>query len=403
MRNDLVWRYAVACAVVMAAAGAGGQAAVKQAVPAPAAQKEALAGAKNGTQKSVVGNMMYEAAKVEKGSVEKYVLLSRAKDLFTEGANVQGAFGAIDELAGLYDVKGYKLKAEAVALINKNGWHNEQRWRVVMAMPGVIVEAIMAEDFEAARQLAAAEMFAARLTQDADAIKEATARGIQIRDAENACGEAKKAAATIEKTPEDADANLKFGKYVCFYLGDWKSGLPMLAKGSDAALKAAVELEKESDKIKLGDKWWEIAAAYTGVAKANIMDRAAKMYADGVGTMEPGLGRSRVESRMEEVKKAASRQASDAPWEKPFVGEYQISNGLLTINADHSAKNTWGSTTGTWTYVEGAIQIRWQNGWMDVIHVQGNSITNIGFRPGQTVTDPPFGKGSGVRRRPAGQ
>src|SRR5207237_9161055 len=42
----------------------------------------------------------------------------------------------------------------------------------------------------------------------------------------------------VKAGPNDAEANLSVGRYLCFVQGDWDRGLPMLAKGSHAALKA---------------------------------------------------------------------------------------------------------------------------------------------------------------------
>ena len=91
----------------------------------------------------------------------------------------------------------------------------------------------------------------------------------------------KEAAAVLEKTRNDPDANLNLGKYKCFMKGDWESGLPMLlVLGSDEKLKslAAKELAGAAwsdDQVKLGDGWWNLAETQKGRAKKQIQGRAA--------------------------------------------------------------------------------------------------------------------------------
>jgi WD40 repeat protein/regulation of enolase protein 1 (concanavalin A-like superfamily) len=46
---------------------------------------------------------------------------------------------------------------------------------------------------------------------------------------------------TLAVSPNDPRANLALGKYHCVWRGDWGEGLPMLARGSDAVLKALAE------------------------------------------------------------------------------------------------------------------------------------------------------------------
>ena len=45
----------------------------------------------------------------------------------------------------------------------------------------------------------------------------------------------------LEKQPGDPTANLAAGRYYCFVKGDWEMGIPMLALGSETALKELAE------------------------------------------------------------------------------------------------------------------------------------------------------------------
>jgi len=64
----------------------------------------------------------------------------------------------------------------------------------------------------------------------------------------------------VEKTPDDAAANLALGKHLCFVAGNWAEGLPFMAKGGDDGFAhvARKDLEpKESAlfSIEVADLW----------------------------------------------------------------------------------------------------------------------------------------------------
>lgn len=68
----------------------------------------------------------------------------------------------------------------------------------------------------------------------------------------------------LSKSPGDPDANAYVGRFVCAVARDWERGLPMLARGSDAAyqLAARAELSGASSRharIALASQWAALA------------------------------------------------------------------------------------------------------------------------------------------------
>ena len=113
--------------------------------------------------------------------------------------------------------------------------------------------------------------------------------------AAKAYAEIKDARATLKEKPNDPDANLVVGKYLCRTKGDWEKGLPMLALGSNAKLKALAEEDIKGattaeEQVKLGDAWWE----------ANGKQRASFWYEKASPSLV-GLEKDRVQERLEEV------------------------------------------------------------------------------------------------------
>ncbi len=108
-------------------------------------------------------------------------------------------------------------------------------------------------------------------------IDQATAR---VRVSQERRKLATQALETLKTAPDDPEANLAVGKYLCLVRHDWKAGLPRLAKCSDAELKklALQDLKSPSDskeQLALADAWWD----YTPAAEENL-PRGAKLRAE---------------------------------------------------------------------------------------------------------------------------
>jgi hypothetical protein len=90
---------------------------------------------------------------------------------------------------------------------------------------------------------------------------------VQVRQRElslarDAADRAARRLGRLTAAPDDAAANLEVGRHLCFYKNDWRSGLPALARGGDAALKAAARLDLSNpstgeQRAKVGDAWWD--------------------------------------------------------------------------------------------------------------------------------------------------
>ena len=106
-------------------------------------------------------------------------------------------------------------------------------------------------------------------------------------------------------------ADLELGRYYAFSKGDWKTGLPLLRKGSvgPLAIVAAADLGADREKpdpevaVEVGDAWWEAAEKERDkLTVENIKLRAGSWYELGVEDLVP-LDKKRVASRLREIAK----------------------------------------------------------------------------------------------------
>jgi hypothetical protein len=171
---------------------------------------------------------------------------------------------------------------------------------------------------------------------DRQLIQEIVAKNKQAVAARKAYADAVPAMDTLKQKPNDPEANLAVGKYRCFSKGNWETGLPMLAKGSDERLKALAAMDiagaaSASGQADLGDAWWN----------NGTRQRAAYWYAKALPGLD-GVKKEWVEKRLEPMPNAttsaeaaavragldwlASQQTKEGSWTlqtQPNPGDYQ--------------------------------------------------------------------------------
>ncbi len=111
---------------------------------------------------------------------------------------------------------------------------------------------------------------------------------------------------TLEKSPDDSEANLTVGRWFCFCKQDWTAGLPLLAKGSDEKLKLLAEQDikapTESDeRVKLADAWWDLAQKESGLARDSIHLHAGNIYRDAMPNLASVLKKAAIDKRLAEI------------------------------------------------------------------------------------------------------
>jgi hypothetical protein len=61
----------------------------------------------------------------------------------------------------------------------------------------------------------------------------------------------------------------------------------------------------------------------------------------------------------------------------------------ITLDRDGKARKTLGGAHGTWTFVDGAAQIAWEDGWHDMIVQVGSKHEKRAYEPGKSFSAKP--------------
>jgi hypothetical protein len=164
--------------------------------------------------------------------------------------------------------------------------------------------ALRRDEHDAADKLLSTAAQSSRKAQDASLVARITTKTKEAADLKTRFAAVKKAKETLAANPEDPAANPALGRFHCLVKGSWAEGLPLLAKGSDAALRERAEndLKNPGDapgQAAIGDGWWEFGEKETAGPKEALRERAAIWYVRALPKLT-GLNRSKVEKRLSE-------------------------------------------------------------------------------------------------------
>lgn len=126
---------------------------------------------------------------------------------------------------------------------------------------------------------------------------------------------------TLERQPDDPDANGVVGRYLCFLIGDWGTGLPMLAKTGNKELKEIAmtecsllqEQSPDRDKLfKLAERWWRYAESEDAErSEATVIKKhAGAMYGAIVEQLQDPLEAQLARTRF--TKSGATQEDADS-------------------------------------------------------------------------------------------
>ncbi len=245
-----------------------------------------------------------DAAKAEPDDAARFMLFSEARDLNAAAGDLDMTCKTIDVFNRYFTIDPIQEKFDAAIAIAKVARLPADMAGMIVAMEETATAAVAAGQFNIATKLSEQAVTAARQMDYPRLPAVLSTRSQQIHEAQKWSLAAKEAAAVLDKKPADPDANLKLGRIHCFINGDWDRGLPELARGSDAQLKALAEIEMKNvtdpaNQIVVADGWWTLSESQSSWAQPQLRIHAAKWYAKAQPALS-GLAKAKAEKRISE-------------------------------------------------------------------------------------------------------
>jgi hypothetical protein len=236
----------------------------------------------------------------------KYVLLREARDIAAAAVAMPVATEAIDETVKEYDVDARALRGAALQAAAAGAVSVEDQKALAPVLLKVADEAMAAEDYAGAEKAAAAAAALGRKAKDVSLVVRAEAKAKESGEWRARFDKFRKALDGIAKNPNSAEDCTTAGYFYVTIKNDWPSGLPLLARGSNAALKdvAARDLAAPADpraRTLIADDWWDAAEREQGAARDAFRRRAASWYEQAAPALT-GFSRVKADRRVAEVK-----------------------------------------------------------------------------------------------------
>jgi len=295
----------------------------KPPVPDAAAQKEAEAeirdifdfeAAKTVPDKAELAReLIRTATETHDSPAARYVMLRLAGDLAAESGFVREADYAVHELETHFAIDAFASRTSYVAQAAQQAEHPQAIRDAVEAGIALIDKGFKEDRVEETAQLIRTLYPIVVRMRDSE-LNRAIIERRKVSQALVAQHQAvQEALQVLKANPDDPDANLAVGKFYCLFRDDFKRGLPLLAKGSDPALKRLAELELAKpetldEEMQLADGWWETAENAEPGEQEKLRGAAGYWYRKARPKLTSALIRLKIDKRLERIKSFPKRK-----------------------------------------------------------------------------------------------
>jgi len=251
---------------------------------------------------------LLKLAKTAQDPVEKFVLLRGTVKYASEGGDARLMMQAIDAIDRDFEID--RLNVGRIGLLGFADSANtsDALGSLVDVATDFIDTAIAQDRYELANDVAdVVYKSVLKRSTGAKYRKQAYDQRNRVKDLTDRWQEIHSKLEQLKTTPADPELNLFAGKWYCLDSGNWKVGLPLLARGSDERLAKVAELELESrgntieEQLTLGDGWWDAAEQMQGETRKKLQRRAAYWYLKARRGVTDNLAAVKLDKRIAEV------------------------------------------------------------------------------------------------------
>jgi hypothetical protein len=295
-------------------------------------------------EKRALARELYDESLLRSAAIEQFALLDQARNLAVSVGDLQTALQAAREQDRLFVMDHLAVLTDIVTAIDFSDQQMDQIATLAVVGFQLVEKTLAADRFELANRITDYLGKVVRRAGSPEDTQKLQDTIVRIRLLQRPFEQIKDAFEALADAPDDPAANTAVGRYYCFIKGDWKTGLPYLAKGDHAAQKKLSQRELADAQapdaaIEIADGWSALAgdddgllAASVSLQKENLLRHALSLYERNV-TRLPDSKRQHAQSQIEELTRqldggASSPQVSRSIWYmqdvsmKPFpIGE----------------------------------------------------------------------------------
>jgi len=311
-------------------------------------------------KKALVKKMIDQAEQASSDAAGAYVLLQRARNMAVQIADGEMAFQTVNALAERFALDAVAVKTEVLGNLAKKAQTPPQHLSIAEQAARLMEESAAENKISQAVELGKLTVAEGGKGREKDLVVRVRVRLLELQKILKLQAEFEAAQSTLADSPDDPDANLTAGAYLCFVQGDWEKGLVYLGKSSDADLKALAQREIEAPpkdsaaRVKLADAWWDLGqASEDGNRKEALLRHAGTWYNRAQEELE-GLSKIKVEKRLQEIAQIERQRAATRLNSQPKIPF----NKWFSLLASPKELTVWEGIDSTCQYANRIIEIR---------------------------------------------
>jgi hypothetical protein len=276
------------------------------------------AAAKTADAKAKLAKQLASHAAPDQSPAARTALLREAVRLAVEAGDVNVAMEAAGTMIDAFEVDRDAALLEVYQSLLKTASPEPAR-DLGQSILKFVDEALRGGRNAAAEKAVPLLLSVSRKARDPLLVKAAS--GLKLRMAEKAALDGRLAPlrAKLAESPNDPQANLELGQLLCFTAGNWKEGLPNLAKGADIPLAAVAQAEAKAGDtpepkaaLSLADGWFDWSQGQKGSFRAAAEERSLNYYLAASGQVG-GLDGVRIGKQIAELEKKAGFKGLETP------------------------------------------------------------------------------------------
>jgi hypothetical protein len=272
--------------------------------------KEYAAATEAGARRSLAEKLLAVGVETEDDPDTRYALFYEARRLALSAGDAKLLRKSIQLLAKSYKIDPLEELTRSLTEASEERMTAAAKKALAPLALDLAKDAAAEDDYAGAERLveAAKEMAQGK---DLTVLKQAGALLERLAEGSQRYARFLDAQKTLAQKPDDMNANLVEGQFYCFFKNDeksWARGLPLLAKGSDATLKALAQAElapgrdasNPAEMIKLADLWYQGATSGDASRRPDVLRRAAYWYRAALPDLQ-GFNKSKSLRRLEDI------------------------------------------------------------------------------------------------------
>ena len=296
--------------------------------------------AKSAEEQAQLALRLLQLATASDEPAARYALFQFAAELGQRAGDARLVDRALSQLASWYTVDVVPLKLKALTQIAK-GAKDEGTIDALVAVSLTVAEAGMdAGQLEGVGDLLDAVAAACAKPAGRRHAKVVAELRNEVAKAKKPWAAAQLAKTKLEAEPDNAEAKTTLGAWTAFHAGDWSTGLPLLAQGSDEKLKTLAEQDLTAEQagpreqLAAADAWYDAAQSAAEGLKPAMLRRAGHWYQAVLPMVKQQIARLKIEGRLEEIGKVASSGDAGSGAGELKVGKVYYLLGLTDLSRD---------------------------------------------------------------------